>query len=124
MAFNLGTAAYTDSRFPIAVTDLRRGEQESSSPSTNELQAEASRATTPGKVVNGAFGLKRGKRYLPGNEAIRATSATALSIRKALGTDFNFVIAVWHPFDHNAVLISHVLETVASSRDMLSHVGR
>jgi hypothetical protein len=124
VAFNLGRAAYADSRLPIAATDLRRGEQDSSGHATSELQAEASRATTPGKIVNGAFGLKRCKRYLPGNEAIRATSATAPSIHKALGADFNFVIAVRHQFDHNIVLISHMLETVASSRDMLSRFGR
>jgi hypothetical protein len=37
-------------------------EKKISGPATSELQAETSRATTPGKVVNGAFGLKRCKR--------------------------------------------------------------
>jgi hypothetical protein len=124
VAFNLGTAAYADNRIPIAATDLRRGEQDSSGSAASELESEVSRATTPGKVVNGAFGLKRCKRYPRGIEAIRATRATAPSIHKALGADFNFVIAARHQFDHKIVLISHMLETVASSRDMLSPLGR
>lgn len=44
-------------------------------------------------------------------------------ILKALGTDFNFVNAVWNPFDHADLPISHMLETVASSRDMVSRLA-
>ena len=39
-----------------------------------------------------------------------------------MGADFNCVFAVRNPFDH--ILISHLLETVASSMDMVSRNSR
>ena len=45
-------------------------------------------------------------------------------IRKALGADFNVVIAVRNPFNHGVPLVSHMLEKVASSTLINSCLGR
>ena len=44
--------------------------------------------------------------------------------RKALRADFNFVIIVRNPFNHIVFLISHMLETVVSSMDMVLRLVR
>ena len=45
-------------------------------------------------------------------------------IRQALGADCNVVLAVRNPLNHGIALVSHMLEMVPSSRDMVSRLRR